>query len=213
MEELLPQPTCQFLLVQSCLLVVCFWFSAFHALHFRSGCEQDSNMHTHTTYICVYLYPCLPSSPRDPKIVKLPQLLCVQEQQSSGSLQPFWRSYRARFLHPTTGCSRNVPFVQQRHHSGSVEMVAETSTENSTHDRKAAQVSLYFQTVANGVSTRSQFPLSVTVKAAVLGPPWSSLVTRFRHLDVRRPTSDSTVVYPPAMIKVFLIISNNCVSV
>lgn len=32
-----PPPTCQFLLsaVQSFLFVVCFWFSAFHALHFR----------------------------------------------------------------------------------------------------------------------------------------------------------------------------------
>lgn len=46
-------------------------------------------------------------------------------------------------------------------------MVAEMSTENSTHDRKLAQVSLYFQTVANGVRTHSQFPLSVTVTVTV----------------------------------------------
>lgn len=60
-----------------------------------AGCEQDSSIRmeefAHTiyiyTYICVYLYPCLFSRPlSDLKIVKLPQLLCVQEQQSSGSL-------------------------------------------------------------------------------------------------------------------------------
>lgn len=54
------------------------------AFEWRSLHIQYIYIHIH---ICVYLYPCLFSRPlSDLKIVKLPQLLCVQEQQSSGSL-------------------------------------------------------------------------------------------------------------------------------
>lgn len=141
------------------------------------ACERDGNKSEHhvsvsigvvasvsiVVVVSVSVSVVVPPRFTDPWILNLSQLLCVpkeeeQQQSSSGAI-----SAAAAAASFSVSVSFSVSAQGKFLLCGNVEMVAEMSTENSTHDRKLATSFVVFQTVANRVRPGSIFSFHITV--------------------------------------------------